>query len=203
MSSSDDTLPPGRKLKKEKNPYDSSGRPTLRPMVPNDVVARLNPPSLSTTSEHVERGSAGTTSDATGPFGPVLGPFVAISTASSMASARTWRLPRRTDDDDDDDDGPRTKRHLARSGADAEDAEDESDDAVAARAARVRGAAADATGTRTAAAEDEASANIVVVRGACVECARRRERRSDGALRGRSGRQLARVWRIVQIRRRL
>jgi hypothetical protein len=163
----------------------------------------LNPPSLSTTSEHVERGSAGTTSDATGPFGPVLGPFVAISTASSMASARTWRLPRRTDDDDDDDDGPRTKRHLARSGADAEDAEDESDDAVAARAARVRGAAADATGTRTAAAEDEASANIVVVRGACVECARRRERRSDGALRGRSGRQLARVWRIVQIRRRL
>ena len=175
MSSSDDTLPPGRKLKKEKNPYDSSGRPTLRPMVPNYVVARLNPPSPSTTSEHVERGSAGTTSDATGPFGPVLGPFVAISTASSMASARTWRLPRRTDDDDDDDDGPRTKRHLARSGADAEDAEDESDDAVAARAARVRGAAADATGTRTAAAEDEASANIVVVRGACVECARRRD----------------------------
>ena len=58
---------------------------------------------------------------------------------------------------------------------DGTDSEDESDDAVAARAARVRGAAADATGTRTAAAEDEASANIVVVRGACVECARRRD----------------------------
>ena len=60
---------PGRNEKYAQNPYASNGRPTLRPMVPNDVVLRLAPSPASTVLLEPLRNSnvASTDDDALAP----------------------------------------------------------------------------------------------------------------------------------------
>ena len=65
------------KLKKEKKPYTSSGKPTDKPIVPKDVVARLNPSSFVTVRLQSERGSLGTTAEDTRSGLTPLAPAVA------------------------------------------------------------------------------------------------------------------------------